>query len=120
MLALSAFTGWYSLSADGLTLSVIGWHSGALGKLIFFIGLLVLALLALRATGFELPPAVPTGLLIAGLGALATIFALIRLLDIPADFAPAGRSIGIWISLLAGLVLIAAGLLRSVDEVGPR
>jgi hypothetical protein len=120
MLALSAFTGWYSVSTNGISLSVIGWHSGALGKLVFFIGLLALALLALRATGFELPPSVPLGMVIAGLGTLATIFVLIRLLDIPADFAPAGRSIGIWISLLAGLLLIAAGLLRSADEVGPR
>ncbi|MGZ4354264.1 MAG: hypothetical protein ACXVZ4_12015, partial [Gaiellaceae bacterium] len=40
VLALSAFTGWYSGSqADGLTLSVLGWHTGALGKLVFFIGL---------------------------------------------------------------------------------
>jgi hypothetical protein len=55
-------------------------------------------------------------MVVAGLGALATVFVLVRLISIPDDFAPAGRSIGIWISLLAALFLIAAGLLRSAEE----
>jgi hypothetical protein len=117
VLALSSFMSWYSVSIDELTLSVTGWHTGTLGKLIFFIGLAVLALLGLRATGFELPPSVPTGLVIALIGFVGTLFVLIRLISIPDDFAPAGRSIGIWISLLAALLLIAAGLLKSADEL---
>ena len=43
VLAISAFTGWYVGSGEGPTTSVIGWHTGALGKLVFFIGLAVLA-----------------------------------------------------------------------------
>jgi hypothetical protein len=120
VLALGSFTAWYSVSEEGLTLSVIGWHTGVLGKLVFFVGLAVLALLALGATGFELPPSVPSGMVIAGLGALATIFVLARAIDIPDDYPSAGRSIGLWISLLAALLLIAAGLLRSADEISPR
>jgi hypothetical protein len=77
----------------------------------------VLVVLLLRATGVELPPSVPLGLVFAALGAIATVFILVRLISIPDDFAPAGRSIGIWISLLAALLLIAAGLLRSAEEV---
>jgi len=42
---------------------------------------------------------------------------LIRIISIPDTFSPAGRSIGIWISLLAALLLIAAGLLRSAEEM---
>jgi hypothetical protein len=60
---------------------------------------------------------VPGGMVIAGFGLLATIFVLVRVISIPDDFSPAGRSIGLWISLLAGLLLIAAGLLRSAEEV---
>lgn len=120
VLALGSFTAWYSVSEEGLTLSVIGWHTGVLGKLVFFVGLAVLALLALGATGFELPPNVPSGMVIAGLGALGTIFVLARAIDVPADYPAAGRSIGLWISLLAALLLIAAGLLRSADEISPR
>ena len=118
VLALSAFMSWYSFDADvGFTVSITGWHTGILGKLVFVVGVAVLAFLALRASGVELPPSVPGGMVIAGLGFLATIFVLIRVISIPDDFSPAGRSIGIWISLLAALLVIAAGLLRSAEEV---
>jgi hypothetical protein len=117
VLALSSFMSWYTVPNEGFTASVTGWHTGALGKLVFFLGLAVLALLILRVTGLELPPSVPVGMVVAGLGALATVFVLVRLISIPDDFVGAGRSIGIWISLLAALLLIAAGLLKSADEV---
>jgi hypothetical protein len=119
VLAISAFTGWYSgAQADGLTLSVMGWHTGALGKLVFFAGLAALILEALREAGIELPATVPESLILIGLGSLATIFVLIRLISIPDTFfATAGRGIGIFISLLAALALIAAGLLRAAEEL---
>jgi hypothetical protein len=118
VLTLSAFMSWYSFDADlGFTGSITAWHTGALGKLVFVLGLAVLAFLALRASGVELPPSVPGGLVLAGLGFFATVVVLIRIISIPDDFAPAGRSIGIWISLLAALLLIVAGLLRSAEEV---
>ena len=118
VLALSSFMSWYTFDADvGFTVSITGWHTGLLGKLVFFLGLAVLAFLALRASGVELPPSVPGGMVIAGFGLVATIFVLVRVISIPDDFSPAGRSIGLWISLLAGLLLIAAGLLRSAEEV---
>jgi len=118
VLALSSFMSWYSFDADvGFTVSITGWHTGLLGKLVFFIGLAVLGFLALRASGFELPPSVPGGMVIAGFGLLATILVVVRVISIPDDFSPAGRSVGIWISLLAALLLIAAGLLRSAEEV---
>jgi hypothetical protein len=116
VLALSSFMSWYTVSPDGFTASITAWHTGLLGKLIFFIGVAVLTLLILHATGVDLPPSVPLGMVVAGLGALATVFVLVRLISIPDDFAPAGRSIGIWISLLAALLLIASGLLRSAEE----
>jgi hypothetical protein len=118
VLALSSFMSWYTFDADvGFTVSITGWHTGLLGKLVFFVGFAVLAFLGLRASGVELPPSVPGGMVIAALGLLATILVLVRVISIPDDFSPAGRSIGLWISLLAGLLLIAAGLLRSAEEV---
>jgi len=113
---LSSFMGWYSGLVDGLELSALGWHTGILGKLVLVIGLVVLGLLVLRAAGVELPPAVPIGLVIAGLGAVGTIFVLIRLLEVPEDYAGLGRSIGIWISLMAAVLLIVAGLLKATEE----
>jgi hypothetical protein len=118
VLALSAFTGWYAGSGDGLNLSVIGWHTGTLGKLVFFIGLAVLVLVALREAGVDLPATVPESLIVIGLGSLATIFILIRLISIPERFLPAdGRGIGIWISLVAALAVIVAGLLQASEEL---
>jgi hypothetical protein len=119
VLAVSAFTGWYSGSqADGLTLSVTGWNTGTLGKLVFFIGLAALILEALREAGIELPATVPESLVLIALGSLATIFVLIRLISIPDTFFDtAGRGIGLFISLVAAIAVIAAGLLRAAEEL---
>jgi len=118
ILLLSTLMGWYVGSGDGLTISVIGWHTGVLGKLVFFIGLAVLALVALREAGIELPATVPESLVVIALGALATVFVLIRLISIPERFLPAdGRGVGIWISLLAALGVIVAGLLEAAEEL---
>ena len=69
VLALSSFMSWYTFDADvGFTVSITGWHTGLLGKLVFFVGLAVLAFLGLRASGVELPPSVPGGMVIAGFG----------------------------------------------------
>jgi hypothetical protein len=118
VLALSALMGWYVGSGDGITLSVIGWHTGALGILVFFIGLAVLAVAAVREAGWDLPAMVPESLVTIALGALATIFVLIRVIEIPDKFLPAdGRGIGIWISLIAALAVIVAGLLQAAEEL---
>jgi hypothetical protein len=118
VLAISAFTDWYVGSGPGPTTSVIGWHTGALGKLVFFIGLAVLALVILRESGIELPATVPESLVVIALGALSTVFVLIRLISVPDEFFGwQGRGIGIFISLLASLVVIVAGLLRAGEEI---
>jgi hypothetical protein len=118
LLAISAFTDWYAGSGEGPTVGVIGWHTGALGKLVFFIGLAVLALVALREAGFELPASVPESLVVIALGSLATVFVIIRLIDVPEEFTgTSGRGIGIFISLLTALLVIVAGLLRASEEL---
>ena len=118
VLALSAFMGWYAGSDEGPTIAVIGWHVGILGKLVFVVGLAVLALGALREAGIELPATVPESLVLIALGSLATTFVLIRLISVPDEFFPyTGRGIGIWISLLSALAVIVAGLLEASEEL---
>jgi hypothetical protein len=119
VLAVSAFTDWYAGTLpNGLTLSVTGWHSGALGKLVFFVGLATLILEASREAGMMLPAAVPDRLLLTGLGALAVTFVLIRLISVPdVYFASTGRGIGLYISLLGALGLLGAGLLRTAEDL---
>jgi hypothetical protein len=119
VLCISAFTDWYAGTlANGLTLSVTGWHSGALGKLVFFVGLATLILEASREAGILLPAAVPDRLLLIALGALAVIFVLIRLISVPdVYFASTGRGIGLYLSLLAALGLLGAGMLRTAEDL---
>jgi hypothetical protein len=118
VLMLSSFMSWYAGSGDGLTIGVIGWHTGFAGKLVFFIGLAVVALALLREAGIELPAAIPESLVVIVLGSISTIVTLYRTISIPDKFLPAdGRSIGLWISLLASIGVIVAGLLRAAEEL---
>ena len=113
VLTLSSFMSWYTISPDGFTASIIGWNTGPIGKLVFFIGVAVLALLILHASGVDLPPSVPHGMVDRRPR---------RCWRRPRPRPPhrhprglqptVGRSIGIWISLLAALLLIVAGLLK--------
>jgi hypothetical protein len=118
VLALSSFMGWYAGSGEGVKLAVIGWHSGTLGKLVFFIGLAIVLVVLLRELGFELPASIPESLLVLALGALAAVFVIIRIISIPDSVLPAdGRGIGIWISLVAAIGVILGGLLRAAEEL---
>ena len=119
VLALSSFTDWYAgSSAEGPSLAVIGWHTGTLGKLVFFIGLAVIALAVLGDLGVELPATVPESLIVVALGSLGTIFVLIRLISIPDTFGlTPSRGIGIWIALVSALAVIVGGLLRAGEEL---
>lgn len=117
VLALSTLTGWYAGSGEGVNVAVLGWHTGLLGKLVFFIGLAAVLVVALRQWGFDLPAAVPESLIVIGLGALSTIFVLVRAISIPDQFFFADRGVGLWISLVASLALIGAGLLQASEEL---
>src|SRR5262249_37586249 len=118
VLSVSAFTDWYAGSGVGVKIAVIGWHTGVLGKLVFFIGFAVVAIVALRESGMGLPTTVPESLVVLALGALGTVFVLIRVISIPDSVLPAdARGIGIWISLLAAFGVIAGGLLQAAEDL---
>jgi hypothetical protein len=119
VLAVSSFTGWYTgdSEGEGVTISVLGWNTGVLGKLVLFVGLAVVLVLLLRELGVELPAALPQSLVTVSLGALATIFVLVRVISVPDDFFFAGRGVGLWISLAAAIAVILAGLMQASDEL---
>jgi len=78
----------------------------------------LIALVLLHEAGIEAPASVPESLIVIALGALATIFVLIRLITIPQDLLPAdGRGVGIWVSLVAALLAIGAGIVRAGEEM---
>ena len=119
VLMLSSFMSWYAgRSIEGPTLAVIGWHTGTIGKIVFFLGALVVLLAILREAGIELPPSLPESLVTIGVGALATVLVLIRVISIPDTFAgTSGRGIGLWIALLSAVFVIAAGLLKAGEDL---
>ncbi|HEY7381433.1 MAG TPA: hypothetical protein VH572_09500 [Gaiella sp.] len=117
VLAVSAFTGWYTGPSEGVTVSVLAWNTGVLGKLIFFLGLGAVLIVALRELGVAMPAALPESLVVIALGVLATIFVLVRVISIPDDFFFAGRGVGIWISLVSAIAVIVAGLLQASEEM---
>lgn len=117
MLALSALTGWYTGEGNGTTVSVIGWHTGTIGKIVLFLGLAAVLLIVLREVGVGLPASVPESLVAIGIGAVATILVLIRIVSIPDTFFFASRGLGIWISLACAIGIILAGLLEASEEL---
>jgi hypothetical protein len=116
-LAISALTGWYSGSGEGTTVSVIGWHTGNIGKIVFFLGVLAVLLVALREFGIALPATVPESLVAIAIGSAATVLVLVRLISIPDTFFFASRGLGIWLSLVCALGIIVSGLLAASEEL---
>lgn len=117
LLAVSALTGWYTGEGEGTTVSVIGWHTGTVGKIVLFLGLAMVLLVVLREAGVSLPAAVPESLLTIVIGSAATILVLVRLISIPDTFFFASRGIGIWVSLVCAVGVIVAGLLEASEEL---
>ena len=117
LLALSALTGWYTGEGNGTTVSVIGWHTGTIGKVVLFLGLAAVLLVVLREVGVSMPASVPESLVTIGVGSIATILVLIRIISIPDSFFFASRGLGIWISLACSVGVILAGLLEASEEL---
>ncbi len=119
VLCLSPFMGWYSGRAEqGPSIAVLGWNTGALGKLVFLAGLAVVVLAAVRSLGIELPRSLPEGVLVVALGTLATTLVLIRVVSVPDVLVGTGeRAAGLWVALVAGLAVIVCGLLRAGEEL---
>jgi hypothetical protein len=116
-LAISALTGWYSGSGEGTTVSITGWHTGTLGKIVLFLGLLAVLLVALREFGISLPSAVPESLVAIAIGSAATVLVLVRIISIPDTFFFANRGVGIWLSLVCAIGVIVSGLLAASEEL---
>jgi hypothetical protein len=51
------------------------------------------------------------------LGAIGTVFVLIRVISVPDDFFWAHRGVGLWISLAAAIGVIVAGLFQASEEL---
>jgi hypothetical protein len=117
LLAMSALTGWYTGEGNDTTVSVIGWHTGTIGKIVLVLGLIAVLLVVLREVGVNMPASVPESLIAIGIGSIATILVLVRIISIPDDFFFASRGLGIWLSLACAVGIILAGLLEASEEL---
>jgi hypothetical protein len=117
LLALSALTGWYSGEGNGTTVSVVGWHTGTIGKVVLFLGLAAVLVVVLREFGIGMPASVPESLVAIGIGSVATVLVLVRVISIPDSFFFASRGVGLWISLACAVGIILAGLLEASEEL---
>jgi hypothetical protein len=117
LLALSSLTGWYTGDGNGTTVSVLGWHTGTIGKVVLVLGLAAVLLAVLQEIGVSMPVSVPESLVAIGIGSVATILVLVRIISIPDSFFFASRGLGIWISLACAVGIILAGLLDASEEL---
>lgn len=118
-LALSSFMGWYSGSApEGPAVSVLGWNTGTIGKLVFVLGIAVIVLAVARVVDVRLPSALPESVVLVGLGTAGVALLLVRVISIPDEFAgTADRAIGLWVGIASATVVILAGLARAGEDL---
>ena len=118
-LALSAFMGWYTGTAvEGPVLSVLGWNTGTIGKLVFVLGLAVILLSLRGQIGVELPRSLPESVILIVLGTTATTLVLIRVISIPDELAgTSNRGVGLWIALASAVTVLVSGFLRAGEEL---
>jgi hypothetical protein len=133
VLFLSLFLNWYNVSVKAVlgsaSASVSGWQALSFIDILLFIVAIIAVGVAVARMANAFPRGLPVspGLLVLGAGILATLLVLFRIIDIPgAGDVPnvpgvdLGRSIGIFIALLASLGVAAGGWMTWNEEGKPR
>jgi hypothetical protein len=132
VLFISLFLDWYSVTIKGAgKLGDLGGGNAfdALGIgpiFLLLVCLAVIAIVVVRAIGAQIPELpVPLSTIILGLGALATLYCLFRLLVTP-DATTTGpfndnafevsRSIGVFLAFLSSLAIAAGGFLSARER----
>jgi hypothetical protein len=131
LLILSLFLEWYNVSAKtafvDASQGVSGWEAlGFIDILLFLIGAIAVAIAITKALNV-LPKQLPAspGLILLGLGGLALLLVLFRLLSIPDNGAGSipgvdvGRSFGVFVALLAAAGVTVGGWLSWNEEGKP-
>jgi hypothetical protein len=133
VLILSLFLEWYNVSGKGLAASIgsqgfSGWESlGFIDILLFLIGAVAIAVAVLRAMN-TMPRQLPAspGLILLGLGGIATLLVLFRLISTgnfghpeASAFIDISRSFGIFVAFLAAIGVTVGGWLTWNEEGKP-
>jgi hypothetical protein len=102
----------YGVSIGG---SVNGWHffvTGIIPWLLTLIAALIVLIKAVPDLKFSLP--FPEALSIMGLGGVAFVLVLIRLIDAPGSGL--GRGVGLFIALIAAAIVAVGGFLKNSES----
>lgn len=125
LLLISLFLPWYSVEASfgGFSASENGsaWEVFSFIDLVLFItaaAAIAVAVLAAQNRSAALP--VPPGQLLLGLGALATLLVIFRVINVPdgdieSDAVDIGRKFGLFVGLIAAAGVAYAGTLLSKE-----
>ena len=102
-------------SVDTHGFSVNGWHyfSAVLAWLLTVVATAIVILKAFPGIPFRQP--VPEALAVMALGAIAFLLVLYRLIAVPAPSEAFGRGAGVFVALLATVVVAAGGFLKNAE-----
>jgi len=119
---IAMFLHWYKVSAMGFSASGgSGWDEN-LAVLAFIITLVAGVLVMLKAFGANLKLPVAEGLAVMALGAVSVLFVLIKFIDKPGGGSSylgsikIGYSIGIFVALIAAVVVTVGGFLKNSES----
>jgi len=118
VLLIALFLPWYGVSVDVAGFSASesgsGWEVlGFIDILLFLISVAAIAVVAARAAG-ALPADIPAPVILLGLGGLAVLLVLYRIIDIPTDGdvpdqVDVSRKVGVFIALIGAAALAYGG-----------
>jgi hypothetical protein len=126
VLLISLFLPWYGVSIDVANVSVSesgsGWEAlDVIDVILFLVSVAAIGVVAARAAD-QLPAEVPGAVVLLGLGGLAMLLVLFRIIDIPVDDVPdqvdVSRKIGVFIALIGSAAIAYGGWRTNTETSG--
>jgi hypothetical protein len=115
VLFISLFLDWYNVDLGVISPGLSAFDALGIGPiLMLLIALAVIAIVVVRATGTTLELPLPLSTVMLGLGALATLYIVFRILVVPADGL--GRSFGIFLAFLAAIGIVVGSFLSARER----
>jgi len=129
VLLISLFLPWYGVSVDvagfSASESANGWEAlGFIDILLFLCSVAAIAIVAAKASG-ALSDDLPAPVILLGLGALAVLLVIYRIIDIPTDGdvpdqVDLSRKLGIFIALVGAAAVAYGGWRTNIESPAGR
>jgi hypothetical protein len=110
VLLISTFVAWWKVSVLSISVTASGWDTGALGKLVFLVALIAIAIVVVDHMKIEIPQLpVPLPMILLGDAVLGVLFVILRFIDTPDGVS---RAWGLYLAILAALALAYGAWLK--------